>query len=99
MDGRLKGEDEIDRYVTFRGIDCDGNAARVMGLIEQYAADERYASPFWDYFFKKRKPSSGPEPDDLFLIHTNINQIYELFQSAEDESALALLQWVEFNCC
>ncbi|MBE0506233.1 MAG: N(2)-fixation sustaining protein CowN [Marinospirillum sp.] len=90
---------DIDRYVTFIGIDCDGNAAAVMALIEQYAATESYASPFWDYFLAKRQPKSGPKPDDLFLIHTNINQIYELFEAAEDERALAMLGWLEVNCC
>lgn len=89
----------IDRYVTFIGIDCDGNAARVMELIERYAADPVHASPFWDYFLAKRQPKSGPKPDELFLIHTNINQIYELFHAVDDDRALALLEWVEYNCC
>lgn len=90
---------EPDRYVSFIGIDCDGNAARVMALIEHYAATDTHASAFWDYFLAKRQPKSGPKPDDLFLIHTNINQIYDLFEAAEDEEALARLSWLEVNCC
>ncbi|PMR78830.1 N(2)-fixation sustaining protein CowN [Billgrantia endophytica] len=89
----------IDRYVTFKGIDCDGNAARIMAIIEKHAADPRYASPFWDYFLNKRHPKSGPKPDDLFLIHTNINQIYEFFEECEDAEALNMLTWLEENCC
>lgn len=88
-----------DRYVSFLGIDCDGNAARLMSLIEQHAADPAHASPFWDYFLAKRNPKSGPKPDALFLIHTNINQLYELFHAVQDDQALALLEWIEYNCC
>nr|WP_274521646.1 N(2)-fixation sustaining protein CowN [Ectothiorhodospira variabilis] len=87
------------RYISFKDLDCDGNAKLVMNLIEEYTADPDQKSPFWDYFLGKRNPKSGPKPDDLFLIHANINQIRELFEECGDDDAQALLTWVEEACC
>lgn len=88
-----------DRYVSFDGIDCAGNARRVMEHIERLSSQPGCESAFWDYFFKKRAGGSGPRPDDLFLIHSNINQVRELFEESEDEEALALLLQLEEECC
>jgi hypothetical protein len=88
-----------DRYVSFDGIDCNGNARRVMALIESHLAETGQTSPFWEYFTAKRKPRSGPPPDDLFLVHCHINQIRELFEERADAEALALLSLLEEECC
>jgi N(2)-fixation sustaining protein CowN len=88
-----------DRYVSFDGIDCNGNARRVMALIELNLAGFETSAPFWEYFMSKRKPRSGPPPDDLFLVHCHINQIRELFEECADAEALALLSLLEEECC
>jgi hypothetical protein len=88
---------KADRYVSFDGIDCNGN--RVMALIERNLAASEKNSPFWEYFTAKRKPHSGPPPDDLFLVHCHINQIRELFEERADTEALALLSRLEEECC
>jgi hypothetical protein len=90
---------QTDRYVSFIGIDCDGNARRVIELIEKHLAEPGQPEPFWEYFMSKRTPSSGPVPDDLFLVHSHINQIRELFEKLADEDALALLFNLEEECC
>jgi hypothetical protein len=90
---------KTDRYLSFAGIDCAGNARRLMDCIERNlpaAGDER---AFWQYFMAKRQPRSGPAPDDLFLVHAHINQIRELFEDCGDAAALALLLQVEEECC
>lgn len=87
-----------DRYLSFDGIDCDGNARRVMQLIERCMADSENR-PFWEYFMAKRTPRSGPPPDDLFLVHCHLNQIRELFEERDDAEALALLFKLEEECC
>jgi len=87
-----------DRYVSFKGIDCAGNARAIMARIE-YHMTHGHGSAFWDYFMNKRHPASGPKPDDLFLIHANLNQVRELFEEAEDENALELLFRLEEECC
>ena len=88
-----------DRYVSFDGIDCDGKARRMMDIIDRHLADPGPSSPFWDYFTAKRKPRSGPPPDDLFLVHCHLNQIRELFEERADAEALALLDMLEEECC
>lgn len=88
-----------DRYISFDGIDCDGNARLVMECIERHMAVPGRGNLFWDYFMKKRNGGSGPRPDDLFLIHSNINQVRELFETWEDEEAMQLLVKLEEECC
>lgn len=88
-----------DRYVSFDGIDCAGNARRIMEYIERNIVASGQEQPFWRYFMAKRTPRSGPAPDDLFLVHSHINQIREFFEECGDEAALALLFQVEEECC
>lgn len=88
-----------DRYISFEGIDCDGNAKAVMACIERLIEMPGRGNAFWDYFMKKRAAGSGPKPDDLFLIHSNINQVRELFETWEDEEAMKLLHILEEECC
>lgn len=88
-----------DRYISFDGIDCDGNARRVMACIERLTAQPGQGNAFWDYFMNKRNGGSGPRPDDLFLIHSNINQVRELFEESDDEEAMTLLLMLEEECC
>ena len=88
-----------DRYVSFKDIDCDGNARRVMSFVDRHLAIDGRTTPFWEYFQKKRSGGSGPKPDDLFLIHCHINQVRELFETWRDEEALRLLDVLEEECC
>ncbi len=92
-------QQQIDRYTTFHGIDCAGNARRVMEFIENNAMTDGDAHPFLAYFLAKRTPRSGPAPDDLFLIHSNLNQIRELFEESGNAQALELLFQLEEECC
>lgn len=94
-----KAAGKTDRYVTFEGIDCDGNARRLMALIDGHLTDPGKGNAFWDYFQKKRAGGSGPKPDDLFLIHSNINQIRDFLEDCADEEGLALLMQIEEECC
>jgi hypothetical protein len=88
-----------DRYISFEGIDCDGNADRVMACIERLLQQSGCGNAFWDYFMNKRSGGSGPRPDNLFLIHSNINQVRELFENCQDDEALELLFQLEEECC
>lgn len=88
-----------DRYVSFADIDCDGNARRVMECIERQMILPGRRNAFWDYFMNKRAGGSGPKPDDLFLIHSNINQVRELFETWHDDEAMRLLVRLEEECC
>ena len=57
-----------DRYVSFKEIDCDGNARLLMGMIRRHIDDPARTNAFWEYFKKKAEGGSGPKPDDLFLM-------------------------------
>ncbi len=92
-------EPGADRYVSFSDIDCDGNARIMMALIRKHIDDPARSNAFWEYFKKKAAGGSGPKPDDLFLIHSNLNQIRELFETWEDNEALQLLDRLEIECC
>ena len=96
---KLAADPTSDRYVSFSDIDCDGNARLLMSLIRKHIDDPAHSNAFWEYFKKKAEGGSGPKPDELFLIHSNLNQIRELFETWEDNEALELLDRVEIECC
>lgn len=88
-----------DRYVSFQGIDCAGNARRLMAYLDRQLALPGRSNAFWDYFAQKRAGSAVAKPDDLFLIHSNINQFREFFEQWDDAEALSLLLQIEEECC
>ena len=90
---------KTDRYVSFQGIDCAGNARRIMECIDRHMAIPGHSNVFWEYFAKKRAGTSGPKPDELLLIHSSINQVRELFETWQDEEAIKLLDKLEKECC
>jgi len=90
---------KTDRYLSFVGIDCAGNARRIIEYIERNQGTAGPAQAFWSYFMARREPAHGLPPDDLFLVHSYINQIRELFETSGDGDALALLLKVEEECC
>lgn len=97
--GQDCGCKKTDRYVSFIGIDCMGQAARVMACIERHRAIPEHNNAFWDYFANKRAGAVGQKPDDLLLIHSNLGQVRELFEAWDDHEALALLRQLEEECC
>lgn len=92
-------EEERDRYVSFIGLDCNGQARRLISMIEPYMNDPAYDNAFWRLFAKKLKPESGPKHDELFLIHAHINILRDQLEAIVDEQALKLLEQIEHECC
>jgi N(2)-fixation sustaining protein CowN len=94
-----------DRYVTFKGIDADGNAKRLVEMLRKHIDDPGKTNVFWEKFKEKLALAENPEPrggrrlDELFLVHSYINNIRELFEEQQDEAALALLGQVEEESC
>ncbi|BDV41974.1 hypothetical protein GURASL_08970 [Geotalea uraniireducens] len=94
-----------DRYVTFKGIDGDGNARQVVALLRRYIDDPAHSNLFWEKFKEKLAlaatgaDNGGRRLDELFLVHSYINNIRELFEEQEDEEALALLHQLELESC
>lgn len=90
---------KTDRYISFEGIDCAGNARRLMEYLDHHLAIPGRSNAFWEYFAGKRAGNAVTKPDDLFLIHANINQFREFFEQWDDQDALALLLQIEEECC
>ena len=86
----------VDRYRSFKGIDFDGQARRVLERIERHTRGS--ANPFWAYFFQRRNATTGMRCDDQLLLSSFVNQIRELFEEHGDETALAWLEQLENEC-
>jgi N(2)-fixation sustaining protein CowN len=96
---------KADRYVTFKGIDGDGNARRLMAMLRRHIDDPAKTNLFWEKFKEKLVLSESPDAnhgrhlDELFLIHSYINNLFELFEEYEDQEALTLLRQIEMESC
>ena len=94
-----------DRYVSFVGIDGDSNARKLVALLRRHIDDPARTNRFWELFKDKlvkiNKPdeTSGFSQDELYLVHAYINNIRELFETYDDQPALALLDRIEAESC
>jgi hypothetical protein len=94
-----------DRYVSFIGINGDGNSKVLMGMLRRHIDDPERTNLFWERFKEKLDnvgapvKSSGRCLDELFLIHSYINDIRELFETYDDRDALKLLEQIEEESC
>ena len=88
-----------DRYTSFIGLDCNGQAQRFIALLRRHIDDPDKTNAFWEQFKQKLNPVSGPKYDELYLIHASINVIREYLEQLDDQEALALLAQIEEECC
>ncbi len=98
-DCKQENTEKSDRYVSFRGIDCDGNAKRLIAYLRRHIDDPEKTNPFWEQFKQKLNPTAGPRYDNLYLVHAYINVIREYLELMQDAEALALLEQLEEECC
>jgi N(2)-fixation sustaining protein CowN len=101
----MQQESRPDRYVSFSGIDADGNSRRLVEMLRVHIDDPQKSNRFWELFKEKLSRVGQPEEnsgrliDELYLIHANINNIRELFEEYGDQQALELLEKVEMESC
>lgn len=88
-----------DRYVSFVGLDCDGQARRLFDLLRKYIDTPELSNPFWQWLDRKLATTSGPHHDELFLIHAHLNTLRDQLEQHGDAEALALLDQIEHECC
>jgi hypothetical protein len=94
-----------DRYVSFVGIEGEKNSCELMAMLRRHIDDPAKTNHFWDMFKEKlgrvglTDQNGGRCLDELFLIHSYINNIRELFEEYEDLPALALLEQIETESC
>jgi len=91
--------DTRDRYCSFVGLDCNGQAQRLVALLRPYIDDPARTNGFWQLFARKLTAESGPKHDALFLIHAHINILRDQLELHQDHAALALLDQIELECC
>ncbi|MGY5453493.1 N(2)-fixation sustaining protein CowN [Agarivorans sp. MS3-6] len=88
-----------DRYVSFCGINCDGNADKLIEMLEQQLSSNGGAALWREYFARARQQQVKLAQDNLHFIGNQTNCLYEYFEQCNDEKALALLYKVEQECC
>lgn len=94
-----------DRYVSFIGIDGDGNAQKLIAMLRRHIDDPHKSNKFWEQFKEKLaevgKPDAngGRDIDELFLVHSYINNLRELFEAYDDVPAIRLLEQIEAESC
>jgi hypothetical protein len=97
--------DKPDRYVSFIGIEGDKNSRDLMTMLRRHIDDPAKSNRFWDMFKEKLARVGLPDQnggrclDELFLIHSYINNIRELFEEYDDRVALNLLEQIESESC
>ncbi|MBJ6751828.1 N(2)-fixation sustaining protein CowN [Geomonas anaerohicana] len=98
-------QEKPDRYVSFVGIDGDKNSQELMVQLRRHIDDPQKSNAFWEEFKKKLARVGHPDQnggrclDELFLVHSYINNIRELFEEYDDEAALGLLERIERESC
>ncbi|MGB0694391.1 MAG: N(2)-fixation sustaining protein CowN [Rhodospirillaceae bacterium] len=86
-----------DRYISFEGIDCQGNARRMMLHLDAALACQK--TRWVPYFEKKLAEKQRMGHDDLYFVGSQINCLRTLFEDVADTGALELLDWLEDTCC
>jgi hypothetical protein len=97
-------ENKPDRYVSFEGIEGDRNSVELMAMLRRHIDDPEKSNPFWEQFKEKlarvgQPDLSGRTLDELFLIHSYLNNLREFFEDQQDLPALALLERIELESC
>jgi hypothetical protein len=87
---------EFDRYVSFRDVDWEGRASRVMAGVTRHI--EAGDSPFWPYFERQRALAQERGLDDLRVLHNFLPTLRELLEALGDMETLALLEDLEQAC-
>ncbi|MBB4302033.1 bisphosphoglycerate-dependent phosphoglycerate mutase [Rhodobium orientis] len=89
---------EIDRYVTFKGLDCDGDADRLIARLKELSG--RGTGSRWEaYFTDKLAQNARMGQDHLFFVGAHVNTLRSFFEECDDADALELLDHLELNCC
>lgn len=91
-----------ERYVTFRGIDCAGNSAKVLEHVHALISDPAKSNAFWDRFKERAKAAEDKQnrvTDELCLLCSHTYFIEELFEEYGDEEGLRHLRRLEQECC
>ena len=86
-----------DRYLSFLGLDCNGNADRMMAVL---AANMETSEFRWvGYFAQKLEEKRRMGTDNLYFVGSQVNALHAFLEGQDDASGLDLLWHLEQNCC
>lgn len=91
-----------DRYVSFTGIDCEGNAKVVIERVVALLERPEVCNAFWQRFLTRLAEAGkvgARKADELCLACSHTYYIEELFEAHDDELGLAALRRLEDECC
>lgn len=88
-----------DRYISFIGLDCDAKARQIVAAMRQCALQNGRQDPFWDYFSAKLNGTRGPAHDELYHVHSNLNDLRDLLDRWGEADLALLLESLEIECC
>lgn len=95
-----------ESYVTFKNIDCFGNACAVIDNLLRLLKDPANMNPYWEKIISKipeayyvRNAQADSSQALLYLVCSNASNIMELFENLEDEEAIFALEKCEQECC
>lgn len=92
-------ETTLDRYISFIGLDCDAKAREMVRRLRLAMAGEGRRDPFWDYFQSKLDGDRGPAHDELYHVHSHLNDLRDLVERWGEEELAVLLEDLETECC
>jgi hypothetical protein len=90
-----------DRYISFRGIDFDGNMEVVLGHLYRHIDDPAKNNALWDRFRQRlalAESSATATTDKLLLLHSHVYYMVELFEDHDDDVAMEALKKLEEEC-
>jgi len=91
-----------ERYISFRGIDCTAQSAKVMEHLYAIIDDPAKTNAFWERFKERAKAAGNIHArvtDELCLLCSHTYFLEELFEEHGDEAGLAHLRRIEEECC
>jgi hypothetical protein len=87
-----------DRYVSFRGLDCDQWADELYERLK--ATLESGGDRQWqEYFAQKFEEQARMKHDNLFFVGSQMNNLYSFFEEVGDDLTLGLIWRLEQECC
>lgn len=94
----------VDRYISFKGIDCMGLASAVVQRVLTITAQAGNGNEFWDRFKTKIDAAQAEDrppgtPDELYLVCSHTYYLYDLFEDHDDDTGEQLVRAIEDHCC
>lgn len=88
-----------DRYLSFCGIECDLQAESLMAHLQACLTRADADGRWQRYFRMKLEQKEAMGHDHLFFIGAQMNNLYDFFESLDDEEGRQKLWRIEQECC